>query len=87
MRKLDFPRLRAFNLCPLCGHAKPRGGLACWDCFNARGLGAGDADPWAEGRFERAERALKSATDHLIERLHSVEHGPARCVPLIDKVL
>ena len=57
MRKTDFPRLRAWDQCPLCGGAKPRGGLCCWECFNSRGIGAGEA----ETRFAKAELALETA--------------------------
>jgi hypothetical protein len=85
MRKLDFPRLRAFGICPLCGEAKARGALACWPCFNDRGIGAGDDDPWAEAQFARAERALKLASDHLIDHLAGMQHGTAHIRPIIDR--
>jgi hypothetical protein len=61
MRKTDFPRLRAWDQCPLCGDAKARGALACWPCFNSRGIGAGDQDDYAEAQFAKAELALESA--------------------------
>ena len=69
MRKTDFPRLRAFDVCPLCGNAKARGALACWPCFNSRGLEAGDHDPWAEARFAKAELALESAGTTLARKI------------------
>ena len=80
MRKLDFPRLRAWDQCPLCGNAKPRGGLCCWECFNSRGIDVGDADPWAEARFACAELALESAGITLANKLRSIAHGKTcRC--------
>ncbi len=75
MRKLDFPRLRAWDQCPLCGGAKPRGGLCCWECFNSRGIGAGDEDPYAEQQFARTELALESAGTTLASKFRSIEHG------------
>jgi hypothetical protein len=77
MRKLDFPRVRAWDQCPLCGGAKPRGRLACIACINSRGIGAGDEDPWAEARFTRAELALESASTPLAR---SIEHGHTGCI-------
>jgi hypothetical protein len=85
MRKPDFPRLRAFDFCPLCGDAKPRGGLCCWSCFNSRGIGAGDSDPYADACFQRAERASKLASDHLIDHMRGIQHGPAIVRPRIDR--
>jgi hypothetical protein len=77
MRKIDFPRLRAWDHCPLCGGNKSRGVLACYRCVNTRGIGAGDDDPWAEGRFARAELALESAGTTLAR---SIEHGHTGCI-------
>jgi hypothetical protein len=89
----DHPRLRAFGLCPLCGDAKPRFALCCWSCFNARGIGAGDADPWAEAQFDRAEATLANAARDLERKIdvvlglgtHSIEHTPSRVLPLVGR--
>jgi hypothetical protein len=64
MCKSDFPRLRAWDCCPLCGGPKPRGRLCCVECFNSRGIDAGDDDPWAAARFAQAERSLVGAVHH-----------------------
>ena len=85
MRKTDFPRLRAWDQCPLCGGAKPRGGLCCWECFNSRGIGAGDDDPYADAQFQRAERALQGTSSYLIDRMRGIEHGLAITRPQISK--
>ncbi|HUZ34027.1 MAG TPA: hypothetical protein VMV19_18250 [Xanthobacteraceae bacterium] len=85
MRKTDFPRLRAFDICPLCGDAKARGALVCWPCFNSRGIGASDDNPLAEAQFIKAERALRGATEFLIGHMCSVQHGPSIVRPLIDR--
>lgn len=69
MRKTDYPRLRAWPQCPLCGNPKPRTALACWDCVNSRGIGAGDDDPYAERCFADAEAALTRAGHALTEKL------------------
>jgi hypothetical protein len=76
MRKLDFPRLRAFDVCPLCSNAKSRGTLCCWECHNSRG----DHDPHAERRFQRAELALESVATTLAR---TIEHGASYTRPII----
>ena len=58
----DFPLLRAFHQCPLCGETKPRGALVCWPCFNKYRVGEGDdINKWAEARIGRAEANLTTA--------------------------
>jgi hypothetical protein len=58
----DFPLLRAFHQCPLCGHDKPRGALACWPCFTTHRVGEGDdINKWAQARIDRAEANLSTA--------------------------
>ena len=72
--KRDFPRLRAFNVCPLCSGAKPRGALSCWQCWNSRQPDCDD-DPYFWRRCERAELALESAGTILASKLRSVLDG------------
>jgi hypothetical protein len=75
MPSLDHPRLRAWDICPLCAGHKSRGLVACWDCFNER-------DPVeAEQIFDRAERAL------LVAARRGIEHITPRAVrPVITRV-
>lgn len=57
----DYPRLRAYSHCPLCGHPKGNGLLCCWPCFNLHGVGGGrysSGNIWAESLFGRAEANL-----------------------------
>lgn len=48
----DHPRLRAFDVCCICGGNKSRGLVCCWPCFN---------DRYDEAIIDRAENALLSA--------------------------
>jgi hypothetical protein len=57
-----YPRLRAWDRCPLCPDPKPRGALACVRCTDARGIGAGDDDPYADKVFATAEATLIRAS-------------------------
>ena len=58
----DFPLLRAFHQCPLCGDEKPSSALTCWPCFNKYRVGEGDdIDKWAAARIGRAEANLTTA--------------------------
>lgn len=58
----DFPLLRAFHQCPLCGGDKPISALACWPCFNKHRVGEGDdINKWADARIGRAEANLTTA--------------------------
>jgi hypothetical protein len=58
----DFPLLRAFHQCPLCGNDKPISALTCWPCFNEHHVGEGDdISPWADARMGRAEANLETA--------------------------
>jgi hypothetical protein len=60
MCKSDFPRLRAWNQCPLCGSPKSIGRLCCWTCWNDRGP---DHDPYFERCINHAETTLTMAAD------------------------
>lgn len=79
MRKLDFPRLRAFDICPLCSQPKPRGTLSCWECHTSHD----DDTLAAQRRFQRAETALESGATTLARRLASIEHGCVYSRPII----
>lgn len=63
MSSLDHPRLRAWDVCPLCAGRKNRGLVACWDCFNEH-----DIDE-LERVADNAERALHMAVDKAIEHI------------------
>lgn len=59
----DYPRLRAFDQCPLCGGHKLTGLLCCWPCYNLHAVdGSAHTNPnsWAEARFRRTEANLHS---------------------------
>lgn len=61
----QYPRLRAFSNCPLCGFAKPLSALCCWECFNKHSVAVTadcNGNHWAEGRFARAEANLATAS-------------------------
>lgn len=65
MTSLDHPRLRAWDICPLCAGHKSRGLVACWDCFN-------EHDPdYQEEVYAAAERAL------LASHRTAIEHATA----------
>ncbi len=69
MLSLDHPRLRAWDICPLCAGHKNRGLVACWECFNEH-----DADK-LEAVADHAETMLKAAVQKSIEHLtQAVEH-------------
>ena len=55
MTSLDHPRLRAWDICPLCAGRKSRGLVACWGCFNERDVAE------QEAIYDRAEQALLQA--------------------------
>lgn len=74
-----YPRLRACDVCPLCGDTKARGQIACMKCWNDRQPDCDD-DPWAENRFRRAELALESVGTILANAMHNFTR------PIIRKV-
>ncbi len=39
---LDYPHVRASDVCPLCLRHKNPGLVACWSCYHARGLRYGN---------------------------------------------
>lgn len=53
---MDYPRVRASNICPLCGEAKDIGLVVCWLCYRVENLRAGN--PEVEVRLDRAETEL-----------------------------
>ena len=40
----DYPLIRAWFDCPLCGGGKDQGLLACWPCYRAFDLKNGDSE-------------------------------------------
>lgn len=69
---LDYPHVRASDVCPLCRNYKDRGLIACWPCYHTRGLRYGNKE--AEELLEQAESRLcraigRSAEACEIERL------------------
>jgi hypothetical protein len=58
----DFPLLRAFHQCPLCGNDKPISALTCWPCFNEHHVGdSAEISKWAEVCIGLAEANLMTA--------------------------
>jgi hypothetical protein len=55
---LDYPYVRASDVCPLCRRYKDRGLIVCWPCYHARGLRYGN---------EEAERLITQAESNLGE--------------------
>ena len=54
---MDYPRVRASNVCPLCIRRKDQGLIACWYCYHLYGLGYGNKKE-AEGLIEKTETNL-----------------------------
>ena len=71
MRKTDFPRVCAWDKCPVCGNPKSRGELACYPCWNTRQPDCDD-DPYFWRLCQRAELALKSVGTKLATKLRNV---------------
>jgi hypothetical protein len=70
MTSLDHPRLRAWDVCPLCAGHKARGLVACWDCFN-------EHDPeHQEEVYAAAERALLAAHRKAIHHITQAVERP-----------
>ena len=57
---LDYPHVRASDVCPLCKGQKDRGLVACWRCYHARGLRYGNGQ--AESLIEQIEAGLRKAS-------------------------
>jgi hypothetical protein len=55
----DNPRVRLSLLCPLCYGDKPKGCVACWQCYREQGLKYGNAK--AEATISGYERRLEQA--------------------------
>ncbi len=53
---LDYPRVRASEVCPLCKGHKDQGLIACWYCYHAQSLRYGN---------EGAERVIEQTEAHL----------------------
>lgn len=53
---LDYPHVRASNVCPLCRRLKDQGLIACWYCYHLYDLRYGNKE--AEGLIEKTETNL-----------------------------
>jgi hypothetical protein len=62
---LDYPLVRANDVCPLCWKPKDPGLVACWSCYHARGMRYGNQE--AEELLEQAESRLCEAGEHRVE--------------------
>lgn len=62
---LDYPHVRASDVCPLCQRHKDQGLIACWPCYHARGLRYGDEE--AERLITQTESRLAEAGGHCAE--------------------
>lgn len=57
--KTDFPLLRASTICPCCALDKPKGNIACWDCYRLFNMRHGFS-PLVAGQIAAIEGALQS---------------------------
>jgi len=64
---LDYPHVRASDVCPLCKGHKDRGLVACWPCYHARGLRYGNEE--AESLIEQTEAGLCKAVERRAREL------------------
>jgi NMD protein affecting ribosome stability and mRNA decay len=53
---MDFPRVRASSVCPLCGAEKEAGLVVCWACYREHDMRYGNPE---------AESAIRAAEDRL----------------------
>ena len=56
MMEIDYPRVRAQAVCPLCQSVKESGLLVCWPCYRAHDLRHGNQA--AENAIIQAETTL-----------------------------
>lgn len=66
---MDYPRVRASDVCPLCRRHKDWGLVACWSCYHARGLRYGNKD--AEDLIEQTEAGLCKVAERRAGELSS----------------
>lgn len=62
---LDYPYVRASDVCPLCRRHKNQGLIACWLCYHARGMRYGDEE--AERLITQTESSLAEEGEHRAE--------------------
>lgn len=60
MMELDFPKVRAQEVCPLCQATKEAGLLVCWPCYRQHELRYGN--PAALSRIANAQDQLAVTT-------------------------
>lgn len=53
---LDYPYVRASEVCPLCKGHKDQGLVACWYCYHAQSLRYGNEE--AERMIEQADASF-----------------------------
>ena len=66
---LDYPHVRASDVCPLCRRHKDQGLIACWPCYHARGMRYGDNE--AEELLKQAEARLYRQVDQRAEEVET----------------
>lgn len=62
---LDYPYVRASDVCPLCRRHKDQGLIACWPCYHARGMRYGNNE--VEELLKQAESGLCEAVSYRAE--------------------
>jgi hypothetical protein len=63
---LDYPHVRASDVCPLCKRHTDRGLVACWPCYHTRGLRYGNEE--AESLIEQTEASLCKVVERRTEQ-------------------
>jgi hypothetical protein len=75
--ELDYPKVRAQTVCPLCQGAKETGLLVCWLCYHKHELRYGN--PKAETVIAHSEH--KATTAPLKAERHTAVKGSQRHSP------
>ncbi len=63
---MDYPCVRASEVCPLCKGYKDQGLIACWYCYHRHGLRYGNEE--AERLIEQAETNLCKSGEMNLKR-------------------
>ena len=64
---MDYPKVRASKICPLCHQGKEQNLLVCWVCYHKHLMRYGN--PTAERLISQAESRLSGAPDASFESL------------------
>lgn len=62
---LDYPYVRASNVCPLCRRHKDQSLVACWPCYHGRGMRYGNNE--VEEVLKQTETRLAAGGEHRAE--------------------